>query len=486
MNKTRLNTIILVSLFTLSLFLISQTLLNTNIDLFSSISLSEQDESEEIILSQIIVPKEILINYSEKTHTILNIDNEYGLWNKAKDVLENTFSVQDISINLIEENEYIDANNKKSIKFEFADKIPMDVFLNSFNIDVDIVTFQNINSIKEIYIGLDEENNIILSDDESHIELKNIEYSKKIFSNALEQIKTSQSFVNYWPSDVSLGINSNIYIPYRLPHEKKDIIVENDIKVKESTESNKNIDKIAEGFFDKDLSYLRKVVDNTGVVIYMYNQHTGLLIYPNGLVEYSNTLNKKQGKRDINESLNSLAEFITKRDRLPENSYISDIEAIESEDDSKGYRFTINYSINGKSVYINDKTKEDGSLINALVAEVYGDKVTSYKRFYRDIIVSENSTYGEERINPEDVIEKNIAKIKESFNDEQNTIASNMQTKFYKDIIASIKDISLGYYDKSSSYYKTPLIESWIIDIKNNRYIFDSSSGNLIDIKSLE
>lgn len=486
MNKTRLNTFILVSLFILSLFLVSQTLLNQDIKLFNSINTSNENNSRDLISSQMIVPKKILINYSEKTHTILNSDNEYDLWEDTSEILDDVFLHPENQTKEIKKDEFIEANNKKSLNVEFANNIPIDLFSYVFGSSMDSTRLgEYMDSFKNIYLSLEEENYIVVSDGEKYMKIFDIDYKDSRLLGKLKDIKESQNFINYWPSDVSLGTKSDIYIPYRLPKDKKDIIVENDIKIRGSIQDDENIDKIAEGFFDKDLSYLRKVVDNSGVIIYMYNQNTGLLVYPNGLVEYSNTLNEKENERDIVKSLDALANFIDTKDRLPENAYISKIEEIESENKSKGYRFSFEYNINGKNVYINNKTDEENTLINPLVAEVYGDKVTSYKRFYRDIIVKENNNYGDKRINPEEVIEKNIAKIKENFEDEDTTLTNNMQSKFYQDIILSVKNISLGYYDKSSNYYQTPLIDVWIIDIKDKRYIFDSSTGDIIDIKPL-
>lgn len=487
MNKTRLNTIILVSLFILSLFLVSQTLLNEDINLFKSIDKSNKYNSRDLIASKMIVPQRILVNYSKKTHTVLSPGSEYDIWEDTREILDDIFSYQDKTVAEIKKEEFDGLNNKKSINIEFADKLPIELFTGTFGAPMDgTLERELMDSVKTIHLNLEDENFIVLSDGQKYVKVSNIEYKDNRLSKMLEEIKESKDFINYWPSDMSLGTKADIYIPYRLPKDKKDIIVENDIKISGSIEDDKNIDKIAQGFFDKDLSYLRKVVDNSGVIIYMYNQNTGLLVYPSGIIEYSNTLNEKENERDIYRSLNALADFIANKDRLPENAYISNIEEIESENKDKGYRFTLTYNIEGKNVYINNRTSEENTLINPLVAEVYGDKVINYKRFYRDIIVKENNNYGDKRINPEEVIEKNISRIKEDFMLEDANISNNVQTQLYQDIITSIKDISLGYYDKSSSYYKTPLIDVWIIDIKNNKYIFDSSTGDLIDIKSLE
>ncbi|MBS4538504.1 hypothetical protein GOQ27_08510 [Clostridium sp. D2Q-11] len=508
MDKGKINTFILTTLFIMSLFLASKTLFDTNNDLFSSLGDNKYDSSKDLIISQIISPKRILVNYSEGTHTIVYSNEKDDLWGKATVIIKDTFMNDMLNITEITSKELIDEKSEKSINLEFPDEIPIRLLSKALDMPIPTNIEGNIESIKDVYIRIGNESYIILSNEEKVIKINDLTYDSDDLDKSIENLKNSRDFVNYWPGRIILGTKEDVYIPTSVPSNKKNIKVKNDIDVIDTTkkkneysekipqnnledihraEDNSHIDKIAEGFFDKDLSYLRKIVDNSGAIVYMYNQNTGLLVYPNGLIEYSNTLDNVTIERNLYESFNTIIEFVTTKDRLPEESYLSNIEEIESEDGSKGYRFTFEYNIQGRPVYINNINSENKQLMKPLIVEVFNDQVKSYKRFYRDSIFEEETRiYGEERMTPEEIIEKNMDEIIRDFINDENSIAKNMEQKIREIIVSSIDNVSLGYYDNAKEYYNTPLDDVWVIDIGKKRYIFDTSDGTKLDVESID
>ncbi|MBS4534431.1 hypothetical protein GOQ29_02245 [Clostridium sp. D2Q-14] len=486
MNKGKFNTLILLSLFIISLLLINKAFLYNDQNLFTSLGDSKKDSSKDLIISKIIYPKSILVNYSEDTHTIINA-NKYDLWNDSKEVIKDVFTDINMNITEINKDELSEEKNKRSIEVQFPDEFPIKLITKALDISLQTIIEENIEYIDAIYIRLDEKPYVVISSEDKIIKLDNVSSNNvDNIEKTIDYIKLSKDFINFWSGEISLGTKSNVYIPYDMPNDKKNIIVENDIKITGDIEENEDIDKFAEEFFDKDLSYLRKIVDNSGAIVYMYNQNTGLLVYPNGMVEYSNTLDDVVMERNIEESLDTLIDFIMEKDKLPEEAYLSKVEEIEASNNSKGYRFTFDYNINEKTVYINNDRKEE-ELLNPLIVEVFNDEVKSYRRFYRDIIVSQEiDDHTEEKINPETIIEMNIERIIEEYDEDENLLATNVQQKIYDNILSSIDNISLGYYDKASKYYKTPLIEVCVIDIGENRFMFNTNSGEIVDIEKVE
>lgn len=491
MDKGRFNSFILVSLFIISLFLASKTLFDPDTDIFPFLGKDRGYSTEDSVISQIILPKRILLNYSPDTHTVVHSNNEYDLWNKSKKIIRDTFMKDNINITEISKQDFVNEKSKKSISIELPDEFPISLISKALGVPVPINIEGSIESIKEIYIRIGSETYIILSNNDKTVKINNSKYNIEDLAKTVEVLKNSRDFINYYPSRLILGTKADLYVPNSMDDNEKKIYVDNDIEL----EKDENIDKIVEGFFDKDLSYLRKVVDNSGTIVYMYNQNTGLLVYPNGLIEYSKTLDKVTLERDIEESLNTLIEFVNTKDRFPKEGYLAKVEEITSEDDSKGYRFTFDYKIDGRTVYINNSRDSDNAqLIKPLVIEVFNDQVKSYKRLYRDVIVKEDyqssgnepleiEDYKEDekkdRYNPEEIINKNI---KEFIDEENDMTKKNID----QEVIASIDNISLGYYDNGKRYYSTPLVEVWVIDIGEKRYLFEIDSGEKKDVEVLE
>ena len=69
------------------------------------------------------------------------------------------------------------------------------------------------------------------------------------------------------------------------------IYVENELDVDDID----GIREIAEAFFDKDIEYLREIIEGNGSILYIYDQRV-LKIYQNGLLEYFHPLEAQLGK----------------------------------------------------------------------------------------------------------------------------------------------------------------------------------------------
>ena len=490
MNKDSLKTFILISLFILSLFLTRKILFNSSNDLFSSLGQDmEYRSNNEEIMSEIISPKRFLINYSEDTHTMLYSYKEYKLWEHSKEIIKEVFGGGDMKTTEIDNEEFTKYKSKKSINLEFGEEIPIYILSKILEIDISKDIANNIEKVNQIYIRGGNENFIILKNNNKVIKLDNISYESDNISNVLNNIKNSDEYINYWPARISLGTESDVYTPYSMPEDYVDIIVKNDISLSIPVEENKKIDKIAEGFFNKDISYLRKIVDNSGAIIYMYNQKKGLLIYPDGRLEYFDTLEDSVEERNLYKSLNTAMNFVESKDRWPEDVYISSIKEIES-NGNKGYKFEFNYKVNGRTVFINKNmdNKNSNDILKPIEVEVYNNQVKSYKRFLRDNVVKKlERNYGRERLNPENVIEQNINIIKEIFiqkEDIENKLKK--ETNIYSEILASVKNISLGYYDDTTILYQKSLIDVWIIDIGNTRFVFNSHTGDILNRETIK
>ena len=176
------------------------------------------------------------------------------------------------------------------------------------------------------------------------------------------------------------------------------VYVENELNIDDIEE----IRNIAKNFFEKNIDYIREIVENNGSVLYVYNQKV-LKINQSGLLEYFNPLEESVKERNLYISLNTASEFLSSHIGVPKDLYLSKIEEIESELNF-GYRLTFKYRIRGFPVVLGKDIAEDFIQI-----DVFNEHIRNYKRFIRrdmNIDVS-NMTEASEMLSAFDVINMN-------------------------------------------------------------------------------
>ena len=83
------------------------------------------------------------------------------------------------------------------------------------------------------------------------------------------------------------------------------IYVENEFNINDIDE----IREMAERFFNKDIDYIGEIIEDSGSIIYLYNQQV-LKVNPNGQIEYFNPLEESVVERNLYTSLNYAKTFI--------------------------------------------------------------------------------------------------------------------------------------------------------------------------------
>lgn len=475
MNRERLKTYVLVTLLILSIFLTQQLLIEIPNNLIPSFGQKAEDPQNIYILSDIISPEKYIINYSEDDHTVLYSSNKYKIWPEVKTVLKNTFEKKDIAFIEITDEEFNEYKLQKSTNLCFPLKIPTHIFakmLELYNIDS---LYSEIKQIDNLHIYLGAEPYIVFSDGEKHTKVDNIKSDIEGILREVNRIK-SDGYVNYYPGNL-LAPNKDVYTPLEIQKDFHNIYVENDISIKDS----QKIKNLTEGFFNKKIDYIRKVVENNGTNIYIYDQK-GLVITENGVIEYFDVIKEPVFERDLYTSLTTTVNFISENDIWPSDAYLSSIEEIESKDkENKGYKLKFSYRTNGRSVILNKSIVQ-----SPIEIEVFNEYIKTYKRYLRDETIKTLKISTENTWQIQDVIRKNLSTFKDRYIKEKGLNFGDIEDdKLKNEVLASINDIQLAYYDTCEENKEEKLIPVWVIDIGQITYVIDNSNGDIIYEESI-
>ncbi len=478
MNKGKLKTFILVFLFISSILLTQQLFVDFSYNYLPSFRQGEDINGNNDLVSNIFLPEKFLINYSEKNHTIIYHD-EYHLWSHSQKVLKDVFKINNIKAEKISMDEFLKYKALKSIDIQFSQEIPLYILAKTLNTYIESSIHSEINVIDNIFIFLGEDNFIVLSNKDKNIKLNNIDVNTSKIRDIVDNIKDSD-YIRYYPGNILLGTKKGVYAPIEIKDEFDSIRVKNKINI----DNTREIQKIAEKFLNIDSDYIRKIEENNDAMIFMYSDK-GLVIYPNGLLEYYNKLQKNITERDLYSSLLTAVDFIKQKNRCTNDIYLEYIEEIER-DNNKGYKFGFNYKIQGKTVYFNNKilNNTDTRMNSSIEIEVFNEYIGTYREYLREVqsYKMQDIKKSKPLLVPQQVIEKNFSYIKNNFINEKILNTKKLNGKVIKyDMLSSIKNISIGYYDSCQNRNGDKLIMVWVIEIGEKTYIFDMNNGNIVD-----
>ncbi len=419
------------------------------------------DKSKAIMqIWNIIRPVKNVINYNEHYTVIYSDDN--NMWSKAVQVLSNVFAEYnnaEISLTAAFPTQYL--------KFDFADNIPVGIFTGQMTISNRNIT-DTIRNIKNVIIDLENTNSIYIYNGENTIKIKSSSIDTTELINIVKQFDFSNTtqFVYYQ----KIG-NETIQVP--IPLEKtalNPIFVRSELDVFD-TEA---INKIARGYFKKNYDYVRKSVEVSGNISYMYRTEKVLKINEEGLLDFYDATTELQNSSDVYESFVSAVGFTEGFLGFPKDIYIylSNVQSIEH-DGNYGYRYTFSYKIKNRPILFS-KVRANA----ALQIDVIGDNVVAYKRFIRNLNEERKASMNEIEIMPAiDVINKNL--YYEVPKDDSTGVPELKPLK--EEMIKDITNIYLGYFDLSRISKEQALRVVWVVEIKDKTFIFNAITGSLIE-----
>jgi len=469
-TKERLKTILLLSLVSISLLLTRQIWIRSPYRTDLVFEDGKSDTSDYLQID-IVKPHKYLLNFNEDSHTIFYSDTNNNLWTSIHSSLVDILSSNNVKTDEISNEEFIAYHDNRSIVFYFPEEYNTYILARFLDIPQPNDITEKIEKVDSIYVYLGQgEPFFVFSHKDFHLKIHEIDLDLEYVKTKVGQIEKSNNITYYYPMRDSLNVDNDIYIPYKMSKAIPAIYVKNEI----NTDNIEDIREIAEVFFQKDIDYIREIVENNGSVLYLYGDKV-LKVSQNGFLEYYSPLEEQVSERNLYISLVTASEFLSSNMEIPEDLYLDDIEEIEF-GENLGYRFTFKYRIGGLPVILKDEEIED-----FIQLEVFNKYIRSYKRFIREEMDTKSNNLLEktEMLSAYEVISMNYNLIKNDYIVENN-IQMIDEEKLKEDILLSIEDISIAYLDPCENKVRERLIGVWILKMRDNVYAFDVYDGSLV------
>ena len=484
MNKEKIKTILLISLVLLSVFLTQKLFIDVPLNFNFTFADKEEIENVKYIISDIVTPNRYLINYSRDNHTIIYSSKSYPLWSTSKSIIKDAFNNGKIEFSKISYEEFSNLNYEKSIVIQYSEPIDGKLIARLLEVDKKNLILENsIMPIKEIYINLTMNPFIVFGDGNNYIKSSTLNLKTEVLNKTLNDIKEDKNFTTYYSRKEILGTEKDIYAPHNTKIIPYDIYVTNKLDIKEEA----IIEETVQRFFDKDINYVKRVIENKAN-IYMH-ENKRMIINENGVLEYYSTISETVSNRDFFKSLKTALDFIMQKDKLPNDIYLISASKSDSNKD-KGYKFVFGYRLNEVPLYMKEEIKDysNNILEGPIEIEVYGDFVKSYKTYIRSVQKYQNikQTEIKELPGPLNHIANNLPIIMSNYINENGLNYEKINHDELKvEIIKSINDITFGYYDRSDSNIEEKVIPAWIVDIGKTTYVFDYETGRILNRETM-
>lgn len=481
MKKEKWKSLLLVTLFVVSIFLtqqlwiilpIGQVVTTNNTDI----------KNMNINVSDILSPQSFVVSFGGGNHTVFfaepyeiwNITNpnnkeKIWIWKASKSILKDYLS-QDYKIEEINKEDWTTINNFKSIRLDFACEIPSGSLIGALTNNENSLhkTPSPINSILIPAIE-SEKNNIYIANTnmDKYIRIKGDVRDNKVnqLIESIELIGEQKGYISYYPLKDYVPVSNQLLTPIFDEISIPRIKVTNEIDVDKA-----QVRTLANTFFGHNFDFVKEITETDGTIIYMYGYgEKALKINKSGLLEHIEKVNKERQDYDLNfiDSLKIGAQFVKDHVGWPinsQNAYLAKYELVEK-DKKKGYRFYFNYRLNGLPVYIANMGAE-----HSLEVEVIGNQVTYYKRLVKRF--SERQEINKRVPFIIEILDKNLETIKDSY------IKNNAQEEKvdYLKILEEIKELKVVYY-----YTEDVLVPAWKLVIDNTVYYFDLYEGDILN-----
>ena len=477
----RFKTLILISLVCISLAFTKQLWIELPNEMINIFNNKEEAYGVSYLLSDMIVPNKYLLNFGQKSHplffgqknhTLFYDEYKHRLWTNSRSVLNNILGSKNIEVSELSDDEFSTYSGKRSLVFYFPEKVNTYILAKSLDVKDPNLIVDNLPSVKSIYIYLGNKDSFcVFSDGEKNISI----YDKSMdLDNLRKQITTIEengNYNNYFSMREVLEVNNDNYISYEMKSTLDTVYVENEIRNLDEEEKKELVEK----FFNKDIDYIREIVETNGSTIYIYNQKV-LKLNINGSLEYFHPLEESVKKANLYQSLTTAAEFISKNSGVPKGMYLAKVEEIQVEN-SLGYNLTFRYRIKGIPIILGNEEATDFVQI-----EVFNDHVRSYKHFIRKDMNKpiEGVPEAKRNLASFDILDMNIDFLAEKYLEKNNIKLTEGEEPVQEEVLESIRDITLSYFDPCLKDIEDELIPVWVIRIGDGLYAFNVYDGSLV------
>jgi len=365
--------------------------------------------------------------------------------------------------------EGVEADGKvenRSISVEFDSPIPTVLFIEGMDTNNNQLQSQ-MENIKKISYDFDQDE-FLVSDGRKTLSFAidtNVDELFTSYGKAMTYArgKYSESYVsNYGYNEIPISTSEVTLNP---------VFVKSEIDIDDTEQ----IEEIAKNYFEEDFDYVRKSVDSSGSVNYIYKNEKVLKINKDGLLEFYDSIESSLERSDVYESFKIALSFMDDFLGFPENAYLSEVEIFQK-DGEYGYSYIFSYNLLNKPIIFSQVRDE-----KAIQIDVLGSKVVLYKRFIRVVDYSMEAEMEEvEVLSPDEIISKNIDFVTELYLERSG--GGPEEFEFTKSrILNSIYNIELAYFDPSRKLKDQLLRTVWVIRTSDRQYVFNAISGAIIE-----
>lgn len=470
--KEKCKTFLLLFLVCISVYLTSRLWIKSPNETLAPFK-KDEAELSNYLFTDIIKPHKYLLNFDKKKHTVFYNDENNNLWSSVTPVLKDVLSSKDINSEVLSNKKYSTYNDKKSIVYFFPEKFNTYIMARSFGVEEPNNIIEKIPKINKIYFYFGNGDPFfVFSNGKEHLKIYDDSISKGIIRHNVKTIEQEKQYTYYYPIKDTVGGDSDIFIPYEMSKNLPSVYVENELDIKDI----KGIRNIAGKFFNRDIDYIREIVEDDGSIIYIYKQRV-LKFNETGLLEYFDPLEEEIKERNLYTSLNTTAEFLSSHIGVPKDMYLAKVEKIETEGNF-GYRLIFRYRIKGIPVILGNDIAEDFIQI-----DVFNKHVENYKRFIRKKVDKDeyDEVDNKKMLSAFDVINMNYDLLEKDYIEDKNiNIVDVDKTTLMDRVLSSIENMDIAYLDNCLHRTEEKLIGIWLLELGHKTYAFDIYSGELI------
>ncbi|WDV45843.1 hypothetical protein PV797_20480 [Clostridiaceae bacterium M8S5] len=465
----RLKTYTLIGLFIISIILCHELLTGISFNTNFIFNKKKISTNEVINSGDFLAPSRFIINYSDSHHKMIYSNNKYKVWTLGQSGLKDYLDDDKTNVSLygeVDEELQNEMYSQKSIVMKFDDLIDIKFASKVLGIkDISIIS-KYIKDMNVLYFYLGSDHYVIIANDKSYVKLKNGAIKLEELNEIAESIKLDDELPKYYEGyKLFIGDKSkDIFIPVNVSKKITSPYVKEYV-------SEKDMENIASKYLEKDINYIRKIVQDDDTKIYMYGQKN-LVLRNNGIIEYYDNSGESVLDKDLYNSFIAAVNFIVEKTEYTSNIYLTHIEDLDN-DKNKGYRFSFSYNIFNRPVRTSINNKY---LSSPIEMEVYGSTVTKYKSCIREVLVDTNPF---NVLSPKDIIEKNYNYMGNKFQSKNE----KKKGKVEDDFLNNIDNVYFRYYDLIDNNTFSKLRASWVIEIGDHVYVYDAENGLLIDEK---
>lgn len=431
----------------------------------------EVPKGTSYLLSDMIMPEKKLISFNDKFKTILYNESDYRLWEYVKEPLREIFSAPEIRQSKADLSAIDKIESGRFVSFIFTGPVNTYILTKALDIEKNNNLTKDIAEIDNITIEIGENENTVFLINEAKQNVIKIAQSKEkygVFENLVSIIESAEDFDYYYSMKNSLELDRNIYFPYKITRSIPKIYVDNFVKRMDDTTKR----NIAQRFLSKGQDFFKEIEETTGVTIYILGNDI-VKIDENGTIEYISVMKTQTKNRNLHDSLNTAAKYITEHVVDKSELYLNSVKEIET-DGNKGYLFVFEYRIMGYPVLYGSG--------NYLEMEVFNNTVKRVKLLERRESRANHGTLeiGTQITTPFSILEDKYEVFKKIYMEDKEIPIKDIESINKKDVISWVKDYRLCYYDSAFKDINSELIPVWLFETESWYLGFHAITGNLI------